>query len=252
QGLVPAERAAQLRGLVQNSRLDVRTLAPEGETDGRCTAVATLSLLGPAGELITPLVEPFLSSIPSQTTLQEGLALPPPGPAAEGDPAYRASMAELGGYTGVLVDARGLGLRPAWLQRVVDAAGLGAYGAFCVGRSAATGQGLALFIADRTDPRVAGRLGASPLYVRALAVSGGSDLVVSQADGDLMRSSFAARGDRPLSPLVVLLDRTDLTAASSAAASTPAAPAPATAPALAAPAPAAPAAPGPEPAKEIP
>lgn len=223
QGLTSSERAVQLRGMVQNSQLEVRTVASKGEIPGVCTVVATLNLLGPVGECVIPLAEPFLSSIPPQVTLAPELALPAPETSQEGDPSYRNSMAELGGYTGLLVDARGLDLHPALLQRVVDSAGLGAYGSFCVSRSAVIRQGMALFIADRADLRVAERLGASPLYVRALAVSQGSDLVVSQADGDLLRQSFAAQGDRSRSPLVVLLDRTDLSAASPRASGAPAA-----------------------------
>ncbi|HEY7650162.1 MAG TPA: hypothetical protein VID04_14270 [Methylomirabilota bacterium] len=94
-------------------------------------------------------------------------------------------------YTGLVVDARGLGVRPALLPKVVTEGGDEVYGISVVDRSWAIQHGLAAYAkslpAARTYTRVANR----PLTIRAVAAAGAhkTNIVVSTIDGQLLLGS---------------------------------------------------------------
>ena len=197
---------AELRGLVQNSRLTTQVTDPALGRDGSCTALAELDLPGPVAERLAPVAEAFQTGLPFQVDMASGNATQGAAPLA--DAAYRQSLAELGGYTGVVVDARGLGVVPALLPRIMDRDGLGAYGPFLASREAAVSRGMAMYALERSDPRLAGRVGADPLWVRAVGVAGdpACDLVVSVEDGALIRKVFEQQQLRDAGALAILLD----------------------------------------------
>ena len=201
-----SEILAELRGLAQNSRLTTTVDEPGLGRDGTSTVLAELDLAGPVAERLVPMAEAFQTGLPFKLDLPPDAAHVAAEPLA--DAAYRQSLAELGGYTGVVVDARGLGAVPALLPRVMDRNGLGVYGPFLASRSVAVNQGMAVYVLERSDPRLAERVGADPLWVRALGAAGepACDLVVSVDDGALVRKVFEKQELRESGALVILLD----------------------------------------------
>jgi hypothetical protein len=125
------------------------------------------------------------------------LVLPPGGarsaaPAAPSPAAARPPVAVPAViYTGLVVDARGLGVRPALLPRVITESGEEVYSFALVDRGWAIQHGLAVYSrsvpAARSYPRVASR----PLTIRALAAAGvhQTDIVVSTVDAQLLLGS---------------------------------------------------------------
>lgn len=111
---------------------------------------------------------------------------PPPGvrliPGEDGSAA---------GYTGILIDGRGLPFRPALFPRVVTPEDREVIGpAFADPEPLAT-QGAAGYFRDRSSALLSERIGANPLVVRAQAVAGrnSADLVISAHDAGRIHSS---------------------------------------------------------------
>ncbi len=104
---------------------------------------------------------------------------PPTGLAGTLSPAAPGQI-----YTGLIVDARGLGIRPAMAPRILNEDGKEVYGSAWVNRDYAVQQGMVGYmkgpLAAQTNPRVADK----PLMVKAIKVSGDArvDMVITNAD----------------------------------------------------------------------
>lgn len=87
-------------------------------------------------------------------------------------------------YTGLIVDARGLGVRPAMVPKILNEDGKEVYGSAWVNRDYAVREGMVGYLKDpiaaQTNPRVTDK----PLMVKALKVSGDArvDVVITNAD----------------------------------------------------------------------
>lgn len=94
-------------------------------------------------------------------------------------------------YTGLIVDARGLGIRPAMAPRILNEDGKEIYGSARISRDYAVREGMAGYLKDpvaaQTNPRVADK----PLLVKAVKVSGNArvDPVISNADAAALESA---------------------------------------------------------------
>jgi hypothetical protein len=84
--------------------------------------------------------------------------------------------------TGVIVDARGLDALPALAPRLLDAAGTELYGIGSVTVMAASQRAPAVYVRDPADSAAARRAGVQPMFVRAVSVDGGCDLVLDPTD----------------------------------------------------------------------
>jgi len=93
-------------------------------------------------------------------------------------------------YSGLVVDARGLGVRPALCPRLLSEDGTEVFGPAFVSREAAVQRGVAAYATALPD-KAGGRAGATPLLVRGLRASGASrcDVVISHADAQKLRSA---------------------------------------------------------------
>jgi len=115
------------------------------------------------------------------------IVLPPTGYAvdpapAEGAPPTAATSAPASGTTtGLIVDARGIGTRPAMSPKILDQNGNVVYGPSSFTRDYAIKYGVAGYSKDieaaKSDPRVVG----NPMVVRGIGVQGtnGTDIVVA-------------------------------------------------------------------------
>jgi hypothetical protein len=140
-------------------------------------------------EIVIP-AEGFATAPPAATE-----TVPPPAPTT-------------GALTGVIIDARGLGVRPALAPRVLDQNDNVVYGPGNYTREFAVTNGVAGYSksldAAREDQRVKG----NPLIVKAVSVRGTNrtDVVVSTADAAKIRSADAAYHVLQDCRVLILLD----------------------------------------------
>ncbi len=87
-------------------------------------------------------------------------------------------------FTGLIVDARGLGLRPAMAPKIIDESGNEVYGTGYVSREYAVQIGVVGYEKDLNRAKTNERVTANPLIVKGIKVSGSnkSDVVISNAD----------------------------------------------------------------------
>ncbi|HEX8700311.1 MAG TPA: hypothetical protein VF815_15800 [Myxococcaceae bacterium] len=82
-------------------------------------------------------------------------------------------------YTGLVVDARGLGVKPALAPRLLDAAGKAIYGAEVLSAEARKETAVAAYFKSLEDARKSIRVGEKPLVVKASQLQG-TDLVLAE------------------------------------------------------------------------
>ncbi|MEK7851281.1 MAG: LPP20 family lipoprotein [Deltaproteobacteria bacterium] len=94
-------------------------------------------------------------------------------------------------YTGLIVDARGMGARPAMSPKIVDEDGKEVYGSAYVSREFAIKQGIVGYAKDVNAAKKNERVTANPVVVKGLKTtgSGGSDIVISNADAAGLRDA---------------------------------------------------------------
>lgn len=98
--------------------------------------------------------------------------------------------------TGLVIDGRGLGLRPALLPRIVDAQGQELYVGQVVTRTNAVEQGVAGYAKDVKAAANNFRVTDNPAVIKGLRASGSArtDIVVAQADAQILRQ-LGGKGD---------------------------------------------------------
>lgn len=96
-------------------------------------------------------------------------------------------------FTGLIIDAKGLGLRPAMAPKILDETGNEIYGSKYVSREWAVQQGMVGYDKDINRARTNDRVTNNPMLVKALKVSGPNkaDVVVSGADAAKIHSAAA-------------------------------------------------------------
>ncbi|WP_035251158.1 hypothetical protein [Desulfocurvus vexinensis] len=188
--------AARVQGLVQNSHLVDAAPLP----DGPVVVTVDLGLRGALADALLPPASRFGARAGAAAQAQPAPgAAPAPGaePGATPGPEADAPPAEpMAPYTGLVVDARGLGARPALVPRLVDGQGRELYGPGSVSRELAVGSGLAVYVRDPGTAVAHSRVAGNPLVLRARAASGPgrTDLVLpDEAAEGLLALPEAAR-----------------------------------------------------------
>ena len=195
-----ADLAARVRGMVQNSPLERPALFADGGE-----VRVTESLRGKLAELILPTTVLFQSGIPPKlsTSMEQSLSF------EEAEPEHVGTANQgAGGFTGVIVDARGLKVTPALIPVIYGQDGQGAYGAFLVSRQSAIDKGVAAY-ADTADPQaLRERVGERPLKVKALSAYGSwrTDLIISTPMARLVRAVMRSGEAVGNCRLVIVLD----------------------------------------------
>ncbi len=82
-------------------------------------------------------------------------------------------------YTGLVVDARGLGVKPALAPRLLNGEGKPIYGAEALSADARKATSVAAYFKSLEDARKSTRVGEKPLVVKAAQLQG-SDLVLAE------------------------------------------------------------------------
>jgi hypothetical protein len=94
-------------------------------------------------------------------------------------------------YTGLIVDARGLGARPAMAPKILNEEGKEVYGSAWINREYAVREGMVGYLKDPVAAQANPRVTDKPLMVKAQKVSGDArvDLVISNADAAMLQSA---------------------------------------------------------------
>ncbi len=101
------------------------------------------------------------------------------------------------GYTGVIVDASGMGLKPSFSPVIYDTNGRAIYGVSNINYDQAISQGMVGYASSLSSAQTLPRIGGSPLVVKAVQVRGGNNstnpvnVVVSVDDGDRILAANA-------------------------------------------------------------
>ncbi|NOZ73812.1 MAG: hypothetical protein GXO90_00300 [FCB group bacterium] len=96
-----------------------------------------------------------------------------------------ATQPAAGPYTGIILDGRGLGVRPAMAPRILDTDGDVVFGPGNYSREYAVLNGVTGYTKSLENAQKDPRVGANPLVIKATAASGNTkaDVVVSNTDG---------------------------------------------------------------------
>jgi hypothetical protein len=183
----------QVNGLVKGAEVaDYQYLS-----DGRAEVKLRVPLYGNLAQIILPLV----------------MAKPHPAPAlneAAPAPDVKAieSLSATIGYTGVVVDARGIQARPAMSPGIFDEDGREIYGLPSVDLEYAVKQGMSGYARDLTAAQSNQRVGANPITVKALRSSGPgkSDIIISNAAARQVRSSAEKASFLKKCKVMIVLD----------------------------------------------
>ena len=94
-------------------------------------------------------------------------------------------------YTGLIVDATGLGARPALAPKIIDQNNMEIYGTGSVSRDYALQIGVVGYEKDINRARGNERVTNNPMVIKAVGVSGShkADVVISNRDAEMIRSA---------------------------------------------------------------
>lgn len=94
-------------------------------------------------------------------------------------------------YTGLVIDARGLGIRPAMIAKILDEDGNEIYGTDFVDRSMAIERGILAYKKEIKAAIHEERIRTDPLMIRGLKASGfkKTDIIISNNDATLIHSA---------------------------------------------------------------
>ncbi|NIV99996.1 hypothetical protein GWN26_13080, partial [Candidatus Saccharibacteria bacterium] len=111
-------------------------------------------------------------------------------------------------YTGLIVDASGLGARPALAPKILDEQGNEVYGTGYVSREYAVEVGVIGYDKDLNRAKSNERVAGNPLVVRAIDVTGANktDLVVSNQDAQVIRGASTNLNFLQQCKVMVILD----------------------------------------------
>lgn len=121
---------------------------------------------------------------------------PPLSPVVPATPDHTTVQFKGGKATGIVIDGRGLGLKPALLPKIMDPQGQEIYVGQVVPRTNAVEQGVAGYAKDVNAAANNFRVTDNPAIIRGLRASGAArtDIVLSQTDAQMLRE-LSNKGD---------------------------------------------------------
>ena len=144
---------------------------------------------------ISRVLLPMADKVPTLTPDAVGAGAPPVNPGAPTQEPASSTPAS-GGITGIIIDATGLGLRPAMSPKILNQGGSVIYGPGQYSRDYAAANGVVGYAKSldqaKSDPRVQG----NPLVLRAASASGSAsaDVIISNADGGKLSVADGSAG----------------------------------------------------------
>jgi len=182
---------SRIQGFLQNSHI----LDTAYMSDGSVEVTVGIGLRGGVADVVlppAPRFNPQMSASPSVAS--------PAAPDVVAAPS--------GPFTGLVVDARGLGVRPAMSPRIFDEQGTEVYGTAVVGRAYAIQQGMAGYAKDLDKALGNSRVAGKPFVTAALSARGSarSDLVISNAKAAELRALAESKTFLGQARVMILLD----------------------------------------------
>ncbi len=175
-----------------NLQIEVEEMASAAEIigqktlpDGRMEVTVKMELFGGFAQLLLPSdikqVESIKPLRQSQDMAAEGVATS----------AGRRSGIEPDTYTGLIVDARGIGAKPAMVPVLLDENGKEVYSPAFVSREYAVQQGVCQYMRILGDLANLVRVAPKPLWVKGLRTrtAASCDIVISNADASRLRGA---------------------------------------------------------------
>ncbi len=178
---------AKVEGLVKGAQLVKRDYL----SDGTVEVTLRMPLYGDSSiaNVIMPLPAPVKGETPPVAA--PPVAPPPAEPqvAPPAGPAPPAAAPEV--FTGLVVDARGIQLRPTMKPKILDEGGKEVYGYMMVDQTYANQQGISSYSKDLQAAQANPRVTNNPLTVKALRSEGPTkgDVVISAADASKVGAS---------------------------------------------------------------
>jgi hypothetical protein len=164
--------------------------------DGRAEVRLKMPLYGNLARIIMPqsVVKPAAGS-----ALNEA-AVPAEKELASASPAVI--------YTGMVVDARGIQTRPAMTLKISEEDGTEVYSLSKVDIEYAIKNGMSGYVLDLTAAQTNQRVGANPITIKALGVSGPgkSDIIIGNADAQKVRSTTESASFLKHCKIMIVLD----------------------------------------------
>lgn len=166
---------AKVEALVQGARVVDKVV----NTDGSYSVKVAIPLYGVKSVAAVAIPEANKDLLPQET----------PEISEDYTPAPEVK-AQAASYTGVIVDAAGLGLEGTFSPVIYDVNGRAIYGMRNIDKDFAISKGMVEYYNDLQTATVNSRAGANPLVVKAVSVRGGGNsvnpvnVVVSVEDGD--------------------------------------------------------------------
>lgn len=196
----------RVSALIQGAKI----ISEKANDNGSYSVTMELPMYGATGSLASVVLEkpassdsfpqPEASVTPSQPvglagTMQPNTTESRTGSSASAAPAGKA----VGGFTGLIVDCRGLGLKPVMSPVIRNASGQAIYGYKNLDYQAVIANGMASYATDLSQ---ATRAGSNPLLVKAVSLTNhNGDPVISVADANRVLIENGATG---------FLDRTNV------------------------------------------
>jgi hypothetical protein len=151
-------------------------------SDGTCEVTLRMSLSGKLTQVILPK---------AIEQAQKRETPPPPPPAAPEPKPAAPAPAAAPVYTGMVVDARGLGARPAMSPKILDESGAEVYGSMIVDKEYAVSQGISGYARDLTAAQGNQRVTNNPITVKAVSAEGAgkSDIKIRTAEAQQIRAA---------------------------------------------------------------
>jgi len=111
-------------------------------------------------------------------------------------------------FTGLIVDARGLGVRPAMAPKVLNEDGKEVYGSAWINRDWAVREGMAGYLKDPLQAQQNPRVTDKPLLVKAIKASGDArvDVVISNADAAMLQGAAQNLSFLEKCKVIILVD----------------------------------------------
>ncbi len=111
-------------------------------------------------------------------------------------------------YSGLIVDARGLGVRPALAPKILSEDGKEVYGSASINRDLAVREGMAVYMEDLAAAQANDRVKDKPLVVKAVKVSGDArvDIVISDAGASAIQGAAQNLSMLDKCKVIILVD----------------------------------------------
>jgi hypothetical protein len=212
---------AQVDGLVKGAK----EVKKEYLSDGTVEITVRMPLAGGFSQVIiprtmlrkAPVLPPPAPVAPAPATPEPAAPAPaPPAPviAAPAPAAPAPAVATppppppVVTYTGMVVDARGLQARPAMSPKILDENGKEVYGSTNVDRDYAVQQGVSGYARDLTAAQSNQRVTNNPVSLKGIRTDGPgrSDIIISNADADVIRSSAETMNVLKKCRVMIVLD----------------------------------------------